>query len=85
MDEREVECKTCDAITIMTREDIQSGWIFQDPGWCRIDRSTFCPKCKERMLRNSIIVSLKKREYPTLDEVKEIIVWLRSTRTNTKK
>ena len=73
MDEREVECKYCDATTIVTRDDIQSGWLFQDPGWCQLNHIHLCPKCKERVLRNQVLVSIKKRDYPTLDEVKEII------------
>lgn len=66
MDEREVECSRCDNTTIMTQENIPTGWIFVETGWEEIDYMIFCPRCKERYLKHRLTLGAQERKYPVL-------------------
>ena len=66
MNEREVECSRCDNTTIMTQDDIPSGWVFVETGWDIIDKLYLCPDCKKRYLKHQMIIEENKRKYPNL-------------------
>ena len=52
VDERKVTCSKCGCSTIITRDSVLPGWIFQDSGWALVNYTYFCPRCNEDRLRN---------------------------------
>ena len=62
MDEREVTCSKCENSTTIVRDSVQSGWIFQEPGWALVNYSYFCPQCNEDRLRKLKINNIEEEE-----------------------
>lgn len=68
MDEREVACSKCENSTIIIRDSIQSGWIFQEPGWALVNYAYYCPRCNRRLKRNNAEINRRNILYPTIDK-----------------
>ena len=68
MDEREVTCSKCENSTTIIRDSIQSGWIFQEPGWALVNHAYYCPRCNRRLKRNNAEINRRNILYPTIDK-----------------
>ena len=68
MDEREVVCSRCENSTTIVRDSVQSGWIFQEPGWALVNHACYCPRCNVRLVRNNREINKKMAMYPKLKE-----------------
>ena len=62
MEKREVTCSRCERSTIITRDSVLSGWIFQEAGWALVNYTYFCPRCNEDRLRNVGINKIEEDE-----------------------
>ena len=62
MDEIEVTCSKCNKTTIIFRDSVLPGWLFQEPGWALVNYSYFCPQCNEDRLRNLKINNIEEEE-----------------------
>ena len=68
MDEREIVCSRCEHSTTMRREDVQSGWKMDEPGWSLVNYSHVCPACTKKLVEHTKILNERKRQYP-MEEV----------------
>ena len=75
MEEREVTCSKCERSTIITRDRVLPGWLFQESGWALVNYAYFCPRCNEDRLRNLEINNIEEDDDKCLTY----------TTTNTKK
>ena len=66
MDEREVVCSKCENTTIIISDSVQSGWLFQEPGWALINYEYYCPRCNKRLQRNIKEINRRNRLYQTI-------------------
>ena len=60
MEEREVICSRCECSTIITRDSVLPGWLFQEPGWALVNYAYFCPRCNKDRLRNLEINNIEE-------------------------
>ena len=63
MEEREVTCSKCERSTIITRDRVLPGWLFQESGWALVNYAYFCPRCNEDRLRNLEINNIEEDDY----------------------
>ena len=62
MEEREVSCNKCKKTTVIFRDSVLPGWLFQEPGWALVNYTYFCPRCNEDRLRNLEINNIGEDE-----------------------
>ena len=60
MEEREVICSRCECSTIITRDSVLPGWLFQEPDWALVNYAYFCPRCNKDRLRNLEINNIEE-------------------------
>ena len=68
MDEREIVCSKCENTTVMRREDVQSGWVMDEPDWAMVNYSHLCPKCTKKLVEHTKILNERRIQYP-MEEV----------------
>ena len=68
MDEKEVTCSKCKKTTVIFRDGVLPGWLFQEPGWALVNHSYYCPQCNRRLKRNNAEINRRNILYPTIDK-----------------
>ena len=52
----------CYKTTVIFRDSVLPGWLFQEPGWALANYAYFCPQCNEDRLRNLKINNIEEDE-----------------------
>ena len=68
MDEIEVTCSKCNKTTVIFRDRVLPGWLFQEPGWALVNHSYYCPRCNRQLKRNNTEINRRNILYPTIDK-----------------